>query len=40
MDTKTKIGVAALMIGAFVGGGFLLNAFDVGAFGWGLHKEN
>ena len=40
MSTKTKIGVAALMVGAFVGGGFLLNALDVDAFGWGFQKGN
>jgi hypothetical protein len=35
MFTKTKIGIAVLVLGAFVAGGFALNALDVDAFGWG-----
>jgi hypothetical protein len=35
MLTKTKIGIVALALVAFVAGGFALNALDVDAFGWG-----
>jgi len=33
--TKTKIGIAALVLASFVVGGFALNAYQVGAFGGG-----
>ena len=39
MSNKSKIGIAALAIGAFLAGGLALNALDVDAFGWGFHKE-
>lgn len=35
MLTKTKIGIAALIIASFIVGGFALNAYQVGAFGRG-----
>lgn len=35
MLLKTKIGIAALVLGAFIAGGFALNAFQADAFGWG-----
>ena len=35
MLTKRKIGIVVLVLGAFVAGGFALNAFKVDAFGWG-----
>lgn len=33
--TKTKIGIAALVLASFVVGGFAFNAYQVGAFGGG-----
>ena len=35
-----KVGIAGLIIGAFIIGGLALNAFDVDAFGWSKHKAN
>ena len=39
MKNLTKIGVVGLILGAFVVGGFALNALDVDAFGWGKNSE-
>lgn len=37
--TKTKVGIAALVLVSFIVGGFALNAYQVGAFGgWGFFR--